>query len=276
MKRLKGNNEKESKIKSKKIKGKKRKQRNWRKNRLIRISSICFEAVQTAIRRRVTAFNFENQRQRVRRQKQLAENKFLKRDVFGSIAQKLITVGGGDSDNLTCAGSRTSSNAQKLNAIALSLLECSQNITKFCRTEFPSFNQTLIDECKQLSNQLKNLTSGTNSCSEKENEVKQCDCWTRNIDLLEKIKKCQINERQEITIATENCRTAFMLCRKHEDASIQSIYECQPLPCCLCPCPTCTTETRTEICNNEIRDTNNQITLSINQMNLATAASEID
>ena len=62
------------------------------------ISSQCFEVVQTAFKRRVTAFNFDNQRKRVEKQTKLVVNKFKKREEFGIVAQKLIKLGGGKKD----------------------------------------------------------------------------------------------------------------------------------------------------------------------------------
>ena len=235
------------------------------------ISSQCFEAVQTAFKRRVTAFNFDNQRKRVEKQTKLVVNKFKKREEFGIVAQKLIKLGGGKKDNLTCVGSTTSSEALKLQNTTLSLLKCGDNITYFCKTVFPSYNVTLVNECIPLSEKFKNITYG---CSNKADQTESCKCWTSNIQLIENIKKCKIEERLKIASATEDCRKAFMVCRKLEDASIQSFYECQAPPCCLCPCPFCTPESKVKTCNNEIKETNIKITIAIKQKNTANGASK--
>ena len=70
------------------------------------VSDSCFERVVTIMKMwKDVISNFEKQKKRMKKQNGTGSNKSGKKGAFTGVYQKLVSGGGGDRNNLTCAGS---------------------------------------------------------------------------------------------------------------------------------------------------------------------------
>ena len=76
--------------------------------------------------------NYEKQLNRMKSQNKSGRNKVGKKEIFGSMIQRLLRAGGGNASNLTCGGNSTSSGAETLKNLTSNLMECEVNIKKSC------------------------------------------------------------------------------------------------------------------------------------------------
>ena len=73
------------------------------------VSDSCFERVVTIMKMwKDVISNFEKQKKRMKKQNGTGSNKSGKKGAFTGVYQKLVSGGGGDRNNLTCAGSSDS------------------------------------------------------------------------------------------------------------------------------------------------------------------------
>merc|ERR1712079_542981 len=107
--------------------------------------------------------------------------------VFGPIALKLVDLGGGNKDALTCSGSATSEGALQLTNLTSTLFDCEVLVNASCTTDFPMPNMTFVDAC---------------------------------------VKACKITEVSAIAQGLKACKDAFSTCRKFEDEAVSSMAAC--------------------------------------------------
>ena len=169
--------------------------------------------------------NFIKQMKRVEKQTKVAGNKNEKSGIFPDVAALLVNLGGGNVSSLSCAGSTTSEGAKNLTNLVNNLLACQENITRACSTDFPQYNQTLVDECNTTINEFSDGVEECVALTNKNDTSKACACWE---DLDSKsVGDCKkIPEAESIKDAFEVCKISFGKCKKYEDESIFIFSEC--------------------------------------------------
>ena len=89
--------------------------------------------------------NYIRQEKRIARNLRLGTSKNDKKDIFSGTKNRIVEIGGGNSSNLTCSGSSTSSGALQLKNITAVLNNCSVAINTDCNnTSFPMPNMTNV------------------------------------------------------------------------------------------------------------------------------------
>ena len=178
--------------------------------------------------------NFEKQRKRMKKQNGTGESKAGKKTVFGPVAQKLVSAGGGDKSNLTCAGSNITQGAKQLKNLTDVLTKCETDVSAACDpSNWPQPNMTKVLECEKLETKFK---AGAQECLDKTVGVNAtdtttaCSCWT-NVTLdktVQAAKLCKFpTEARQIAAALKNCTSAFGICRKYEDDANTAISACR-------------------------------------------------
>ena len=224
-------------------KEKKKEQRKGAKNRRTKsvsrtnsraVSDLCFEQVVTIMKMwKDVISNFEKQKKRMEKQNATAGNKSGKKSLFGSIAQMLVEVGGGNKSAPSCGGSTTNDGAKQLANLTSTLDSCKDDIHKACDpSNIPQPNMTFIMMCDDLVTQFK---AGAMACLNKSvggfktTATDACTCWT-NTDLaaiVTKAKMCKASdEAKAISAALKTCTAAFGKCRKFEDDANTAITAC--------------------------------------------------
>ena len=121
------------------------------------------------------AGNFLNRKKRIEKQIKIMDGKFDKRMDFSGISDNITFVGGGDSKNLSCSGSNTSSKAVTLSSLKTSLDSCNSSIGTDCNSTLVlmelSLNETYLEECFNMTT---NYTTQAAACV---SSSAPCSCW---------------------------------------------------------------------------------------------------
>ena len=81
-------------------------------------------------------------------QNKTGSGKADKKATFAPLISKLIKAGGGNSSEMSCAGSTASAGALKLKNLTDEITGCQEKIFKACDpANFPKPNTTYIDKC---------------------------------------------------------------------------------------------------------------------------------
>ena len=89
--------------------------------------------------------DYMRQESRINRTVRIATNKNVKKDLFVGVWSRIVSAGGGNSSNLTCSGSSTSSGALQLKNLTATLNNCSVAINISCNSaSFPLPNKTNV------------------------------------------------------------------------------------------------------------------------------------
>ena len=198
------------------------------------VSDTCFEASMTVMRMwKDIIANFEKQTKRMTKQNGTGDSKAGKKGVFGPVAQKLVSAGGGDKTNLSCAGTTDTPGANQLKNLTDVLSKCEADVSAACDPAlWPQPNMTKVAECEGLVVQFK---AAAQECLDKSvgasatDTDTACDCWTSaGLDqIVQAAKMCKFpTEAKDIAVALKNCTSAFGTCRKYEDDAITAIAAC--------------------------------------------------
>ena len=198
------------------------------------VSDTCFEASMTVMRMwKDIIANFEKQTKRMTKQNGTGDSKAGKKGVFGPVAQKLVSAGGGDKTNLSCAGTTDTSGAKQLKNLTDVLSKCETDISAACDPAlWPQPNMTKVAECEELVVQFK---AAAQECLDKSvgasatDTDTACSCWTSAAldQTVQAAKMCKFpTEAKDIAVALKNCTSAFGTCRKYEDDAITAIAAC--------------------------------------------------
>ena len=121
------------------------------------------------------AGNFLNRKKRIEKQLKIMDGKFSKRLDFSSISDNITFVGGGDSANLPCYGSNTSSKALTLGSLKTKIDSCNATIGTDCNSTLVmmnlSLNSTELEDCFNITT---NYTVQADICMDSE---APCECW---------------------------------------------------------------------------------------------------
>ena len=117
------------------------------------ISSACFEQSITIMKMwKDVISNFEKQKKRMEKQNGTGSNKSGKKGAFSGVYQQLLSAGGGDKTNLTCAGSSHSEGATRLSSLTSSLAACQTDISSACDpASWPQPDMTKVVMCEELA-----------------------------------------------------------------------------------------------------------------------------
>ena len=117
------------------------------------VSDSCFEEVVTIMKMwKDVISNFEKQKKRMEKQNGTGSNKSGKKGAFTGVYQKLVSAGGGDKTNLTCAGSSDSEGAAWLTSLTSSLADCETDISSACDpASWPQPDMTKVVMCEELA-----------------------------------------------------------------------------------------------------------------------------
>ena len=102
--------------------------------------------------------NFDKQETRIGKQTGIAAKKAEKKDAFSSLVSTLVTVGGGNKNNLTCAGKSSGDGVTQLKNLTETLTNCMMMVNSTCNTTtgaFAEVNMTMVDECKKITTDYK-------------------------------------------------------------------------------------------------------------------------
>jgi len=170
--------------------------------------------------------NFEKVSSRIKDQARIAAGKTGKVSEFTSAASTVLTAGGGDSSNVTCAKKTGTDGAKALKSIYESLAGCPENITKYCDTDFPALPMKMIDNCTNSTTEFKAAVQKCfSNAGQKQDE--QCMCWqgAKLKELIPKVRECQLDGKP-FKDGITNCRDAFKICRQAQDKSVDTIAAC--------------------------------------------------
>ena len=117
------------------------------------VSDSCFEQVVTIMKMwKDVISNFEKQKKRMEKQNGTGSNKSGKKGAFTGVYQNLVSAGGGDKTNLTCAGSSDSEGAAWLTSLTSSLAACETDISSACDpASWPQPDMTKVVMCEELA-----------------------------------------------------------------------------------------------------------------------------
>ena len=159
-----------------------------------------------------------------------AVSKNGKAGVFKPAYHKLVTVGGGNKSNLTCAGSNTSAGALQLKNLTNFLFGCEASIHMVCNaTNFKLVNETKLKACIKDTNTFTTLAGDCLKETLDDPTDDACACWQKSslANVTTGAKVCKFNkEAAAIGVALRHCRNAFAKCRKYEDAVSEIISVC--------------------------------------------------
>ena len=123
------------------------------------VSDSCFEQVVTIMKMwKDIISNFEKQKKRMEKQNGTGSNKSGKKGAFTGVHEKLVSAGGGDETNLTCARSSDSEGAAWLTNLTSSLADCQTDISSACDpASWPQPDMTKVLMCEEFATKF---TSG--------------------------------------------------------------------------------------------------------------------
>jgi len=197
------------------------------------VSDKCFESAMRSMKMwKDIAANFERQKTRITRQLSTSNSKNSKKEEFESVFHKLVSVGGGDKNNLSCSGSTTNAGAAQLTNLTTVLSACETEVEAVCNTtEWTGLaNETILTECEALMDTFKmeaqvclELSVGPNATDTET----ACDCWHSIVPTREAIKHCKFPaEAKAVADNLQICLAKFGECRKHEDDAAIAISAC--------------------------------------------------
>merc|ERR1712012_314050 len=238
--------------KNRKNKGKKKNSRKARKGKNSRkdrnkkervsgrsVDAKCNAQLTLSMRRwKDVVTNFQRQSKRITDNKSKGDGKSGKKGVFGPIASKLISSGGGNKSALTCQGSSSSDGAVAITKLAKDLNDCEKSVNDSCNpANFPAHNETLVTECTTLTDKFAEEAQKCMVKSKDESTAAEgCTCWTDPalVQLTEDVNKCKVKDAMDaIKAQLKTCTKAFGACRKLEDAAVESLSACTADPAAL-------------------------------------------
>ena len=232
------NKDRKKKNKYRKNEKNNRKEKRTKKNRKSKtlrghgrfLKNKCLEESVTALQRwRNQVANFQKQYSRVNKQSEIADKKSAKQNLFKAIALKLIDIGGGNKSALTCSGFSESNGAKQLANLTKTLEDCGKKINDSCSPDnFPKANMTSVNDCNDKVNDFVEKAQNCLDLSKENTADEACDCWTGD-DMIKysgNVKKCKIEETEEIANGLKKCKKEFSKCRQFEDAAIDTVHIC--------------------------------------------------
>ena len=216
--------------KNKRKKNAKKEQRKGNCHNTRTVNAKCVSESNLILRRwKDVVTNFLRQSKRIKDNQKKANNKNSKRDIFAPVANKLLTLGGGDIESLSCVGIKDSEGASNLTTIAKKLFACENNVNKSCNlANFPKLNTTYIDECTTLAKKFDEEATECLKLSKQEGkEADACKCYTAMKKLSDDVADCKIQEvMSKVTAQAKNCTKTFGECRKLEDSAVDIFSHC--------------------------------------------------
>merc|ERR1712209_399775 len=222
--------------KNRKNKGKKKNSRK-NKNKKERVSgrsvdAKCIAQLTLSMRRwKDVVTNFQRQSKRITDNKSKGDGKSGKKGVFGPIASKLVSSGGGNKSALTCQGSSSSDGAVAITKLAKDLNDCEKSVNDSCNpANFPAHNETLVTECTTLTDKFAEEAQKCMVKSKDESTAAEgCTCWTDPalVQLTEDVNKCKVKD------AMDAIKAQLKTCTKLEDAAVESLSACTADPAAL-------------------------------------------
>merc|ERR1712227_396324 len=232
--------------KNRKNKGKKKNSRKARKGKKRKervsgrsVDAKCIAQLTLSMRRwKDVVTNFQRQSKRITDNKSKGDGKSGKKGVFGPIASKLVSSGGGNKSALTCQGSSSSDGAVAITKLAKDLNDCEKSVNDSCNpANFPAHNETLVTECTTLTDKFAEEAQKCMVKSKDESTAAEgCTCWTDPalVQLTEDVNKCKVKDAMDaIKAQLKACTKAFGACRKLEDAAVESLSACTADPAAL-------------------------------------------
>merc|ERR1712227_468729 len=232
--------------KNRKNKGKKKNSRKARKGKKRKervsgrsVDAKCIAQLTLSMRRwKDVVTNFQRQSKRITDNKSKVDGKSGKKGVFGPIASKLVSSGGGNKPALTCQGSSSSDGAVAITKLAKDLNDCEKSVNDSCNpANFPAHNETLVTECTTLTDKFAEEAQKCMVKSKDESTAAEgCTCWTDPalVQLTEDVNKCKVKDAMDaIKAQLKTCTKAFGACRKLEDAAVESLSACTADPAAL-------------------------------------------
>merc|ERR1712227_955750 len=229
--------------KNRKNKGKKKNSRKARKGKKRKervsgrsVDAKCIAQLTLSMRRwKDVVTNFQRQSKRITDNKSKGDGKSGKKGVFGPIASKLVSSGGGNKSALTCQGSSSSDGAVAITKLAKDLNDCEKSVNDSCNpANFPAHNETLVTECTTLTDKFAEEAQKCMVKSKDESTAAEgCTCWTDPalVQLTEDVNKCKVKDAMDaIKAQLKTCTKAFGACRKLEDAAVESLSACTADP----------------------------------------------
>ena len=197
------------------------------------VSDRCFESALRSMKMwKDIVANFDRQKNRIASQLATSNSKNSKSGEFDSVHHSLISVGGGDKNNLSCAGSTTNAGAAQLTNLTTVLSACKTEVEAVCNTtEWTGLaNETILTECEELMDIFKveadvclDLSVGPNATD----TDTACACWESIVPTREAIKHCKFPaEAKAVAENLQVCLATFAECRKHEDDAAIAISAC--------------------------------------------------
>ena len=196
------------------------------------INAKCIAQLTLSMRRwKDVVTNFQRQSKRITDNQKKGAGKSGKQDVFGPIASKLVTSGGGNKSSLTCGGSSTSEGARNITQLAKDLDKCEKSVNDSCNpANFPAADSSLVEECTSLTDKFAEDAQKCMVKSKDESTAAEgCTCWTDPalVQLTEDVNKCKVKEDMDaIKAQLKACTKAFGACRKLEDAAVETLSAC--------------------------------------------------
>lgn len=164
-----------------------------------------------------------------------SKKKGLKKSDFGSNATDgplnlLLTAGGGNKSELTCAGSKTNKAALLMANLTAKLIACETdihskcNVSKFAiiKPEWTACNTTMLEFKTESDNCMKK--SGVAVCA--------CFNTTKVLDIKKKVDNCSGTEMQKASAADgklkKTCKDTYGACRQGGESIRPVLSACQP------------------------------------------------
>ena len=110
------------------------------------------------------------------------------------------------------------------------LQDCEKIVNASCNPDnFPQINTTYIDACTALTEEfVEEAGKCLMKSMEEDSAAEGCNCWNNMRQLTEDIGSCKIKtEMDKIKNQVKSCTKAFGVCRKLEDAAVDSLSSCQ-------------------------------------------------
>jgi hypothetical protein len=172
--------------------------------------------------------NYLKQQGRIVAANKTGEKKNGKKGIFASTAQRIIRSGGGNSANLSCQGSTSSSGAKNLTDLATLLNGCETKVKAACATEnMPLPNMTEVSACVSSMETFKTMVG---TCMKiKDNGTDACTCWSNSnfTSLATTIRACKISSTQKAVVAQlALCKANFSACKTAEDDGMKAMSSC--------------------------------------------------
>merc|ERR1712226_926271 len=199
------------------------------------VTDTCFDNAMRSLKMwKDIVANFEKQSKRMVKQLGTSNSKNSKNGEFESVHQKLISIGGGDKNNLSCSGSTTNAGAAQLTNLTTVLSACKTDVEAVCNTTKWTglANETILTECGILMEAFKleaqaclDLSVGVNATD----TATACTCWEDEnmTEAREALKHCKFpSEAKAVADNLKICVAKFGECRKHEDDAAISLSAC--------------------------------------------------